>query len=88
MTHHEKRKSITLLDNVGGVLEKQGLEIGLEERLDAVLGKVSDALGHMHLKFLGKKVFGMYKSPYFFPPYLPIHGWPHLIDIDSATIGL
>ena len=40
MTHHEKRKSITLLDNVGGVLEKQGLEMGLEERLDAVLGKV------------------------------------------------
>ena len=40
VTHHGKRESIALPDNVGGVLDKQGLGMGLEERLDAVLGKV------------------------------------------------
>ena len=39
MTHHGKRESIALPDKVGGVLEKQGLGMGLEERLDAVLGR-------------------------------------------------
>ena len=40
VTHHGKRESIALPDNVGGVLEKKGLGMGLEERLDAVFGKV------------------------------------------------
>ncbi|EDR01574.1 uncharacterized protein LACBIDRAFT_295556 [Laccaria bicolor S238N-H82] len=39
VTHPGKRDSIALLDNVGGERERQGLGMGLEERLDAVLGK-------------------------------------------------
>ena len=39
MTHHGHGESIALLDNVGGEWERQGLGMGLEERLDAVLGK-------------------------------------------------
>ena len=38
VTHHGKRESILLLDNVGGEWERQGLGMGLEERLDVVLG--------------------------------------------------
>ncbi|KIJ94861.1 hypothetical protein K443DRAFT_683435 [Laccaria amethystina LaAM-08-1] len=39
VSHHGNRDSIALLDNVGGEWERQGLGMGLEERLDAVLGK-------------------------------------------------
>ena len=39
VTHPGNRESIALLDNVGGEWERQGLGMGLEERLDAVLGK-------------------------------------------------
>lgn len=39
VTHPGKRDSIALLDNVGGEWERQGLGMGLEERLDVVLGK-------------------------------------------------
>ena len=45
-------------------------------------------IGAYAFEVRGKKVFGMCKSPYFFPPYFPIHGRSHLIDIDSAIIGL
>ncbi|KIJ96622.1 hypothetical protein K443DRAFT_106967, partial [Laccaria amethystina LaAM-08-1] len=40
VTHHGEREGVALLDNVGGEWEKLGLEMGLEERLDAVFGKV------------------------------------------------
>jgi hypothetical protein len=39
VTHHGERESIALLDNVGGEWERQELGMGLEERLDVVLGK-------------------------------------------------